>query len=303
MSSKPSVSVVIPTYNQADFLRQALQSVQDQTYTDWEVIVVDNMSDDNTRDMVDSIGELRFRSILCEIRGNIAAARNMGIKESKGDYIAFLDSDDLWYPGKLEHCLNVLSLGANLVCHGEIHFRDDGFERKVTYGPEKNTEYETLLFRGNCLSTSAIVVQKDLVEKVGAFDETQEMVTAEDYDLWLKCAQAGGKFAFIDDIFGKYRLHQNNSSAAATHHMSAALAVLEKHFTNIPIPSLWQNLRYRHRKSRVMAMAARRLQTQGATRVAFELLLQSLLFFPIQAKAYLIMGAFLFHLRKTSNGV
>ena len=98
----PLVSVVIPTYNHAHFLGRALQSVIDQTYTNWEVIVIDNHSTDNTDGVVISFSEPRIRLIKINNDGVIAASRNLGIRDAKGDWIAFLDSDDCWYSQKLK---------------------------------------------------------------------------------------------------------------------------------------------------------------------------------------------------------
>ncbi len=92
------VSVVIPTYNHARFLGRALQSVMDQTYKNWEVIIIDNHSQDNTDEIVEAFKDPRITLLKIHNNGVIAASRNMGIRAAKGEWIAFLDSDDHWYP-------------------------------------------------------------------------------------------------------------------------------------------------------------------------------------------------------------
>ena len=104
-SSSPMVSVIIPTFNQAELLQKALQSVSNQTFQDWEAIVIDNHSQDTTKEIVESMNDSRISYEVFSNQGIIAASRNLGINLAKGNYIAFLDSDDLWYPSKLSTCL------------------------------------------------------------------------------------------------------------------------------------------------------------------------------------------------------
>ena len=100
--NNPLISIVIPTYNHAHFLHDALLSVIAQTYQNWEAIVIDNHSNDNTDQVVHSFGDARIKLLKVHNQGIIATSRNMGIKKAKGEWVAFLDSDDLWYPKKLE---------------------------------------------------------------------------------------------------------------------------------------------------------------------------------------------------------
>ncbi len=111
------VSVVIPTYNHARFLGRALQSVLDQTYTNWEAIVVDNHSQDNTDEVVQRFACGRFTLLKIHNNGVIAASRNMGIRAAKGEWIAFLDSDDWWKPNKLQVCFEHINNNVDLVYH------------------------------------------------------------------------------------------------------------------------------------------------------------------------------------------
>src|SRR3990172_8575884 len=113
----PLVSVVIPTYNHARFLGRALQSVLDQTYTNWEAIVIDNHSQDNTDEIVDSFRDPRIILLTIYNNGVIAASRNMGIRAAKGEWIAFLDSDDWWTPNKIQVCLEQINDKVDLVYH------------------------------------------------------------------------------------------------------------------------------------------------------------------------------------------
>ena len=113
----PLVSIIIPTYNRAEDLKRALQSVFDQTFTDWEVVVVDNHSIDNTDSLIESFNDPKIRLFKIYNEGVIAASRNLGLKHALGEYVAFLDSDDWWHPQKLEVSLKYLELGADVVYH------------------------------------------------------------------------------------------------------------------------------------------------------------------------------------------
>ena len=117
MNEKPLVSVVIPTFNHAPLLKRALDSVVAQTYSDWEAIVVNNFSTDETIDVVNSFKDDRIKLVNFKNNGIIAASRNQGIKLAQGKFVAFLDSDDNWYPKKLEKCVDRAMLGATLICH------------------------------------------------------------------------------------------------------------------------------------------------------------------------------------------
>ena len=108
-NTTPLVSVVIPTYNHARYLRRALQSVIDQTYTNWEVIVIDNYSKDSTDGVMASFTDPRIVYLKIHNNGVIAASRNVGIRKAKGDWIAFLDSDDFWTADKLQACCELMT--------------------------------------------------------------------------------------------------------------------------------------------------------------------------------------------------
>ena len=118
MTTQPYVSVVIPTYNHAKLLKKALDSVMAQTFEDWEAIVVNNFSADNTIEVVNSFADPRIKILNFSNNGVIAASRNHGLKEATGDFIAFLDSDDIWYPNKLLKCVEQASAGYQFICHG-----------------------------------------------------------------------------------------------------------------------------------------------------------------------------------------
>ena|SRR5438132_1419331 len=116
----PTISIVIPTYNRAELLKRALESVRAQTFEDWEAVIVNDHSEDDTVEVVARFEDPRVRLVNFKSGGVIAASRNYGIRLSRGRIIAFLDSDDLWYPSKLERCLRAMTAEVDLVAHGLI---------------------------------------------------------------------------------------------------------------------------------------------------------------------------------------
>lgn len=282
------VSVVIPTYNHAHFLGPALRSVLDQTYPHWEAIVVDNHSDDDTDAVVEAMADARIRLLKIHNKGVIAASRNVGIREAKGDWIAFLDSDDLWYPAKLQHCMARLAQGCDLVCHGE-RWVGDGHDRKVLYGPEHRASYESLLYEGNCISTSAVVVSSRAIAAVGGFREDAAIVTAEDYDLWLRLAGNGAKIGFVNEILGEYRIHSGGQSRAVLRNMDAVMEVVRLHLAGAQMNTLGRRLMARRREAIVYYGGARGLQGLSRHRDAWPYFFRALLKWPLRPKFYAAM--------------
>lgn len=251
MICRPTVSIVIPTYNHAYLLRRALGSVSVQTFRDWEAIVVNNFSQDDTEEVVNQACDPRIRLVNFRNHGIIAASRNRGISLAAGNWIAFLDSDDIWYPEKLERSMAVLARGNDLVCHGEAWVRKGVRIQEVFYGPQARAQYRSLLFGSNCLSTSAVTVRKACLEAVGGFREHASYVSVEDYDLWLRLARAGYRFAFVDEILGEAHTHGGNESRHLLRSMRAELAVLGDHFSGLGRMSLTDRMLTVRRCSRV----------------------------------------------------
>jgi glycosyltransferase involved in cell wall biosynthesis len=261
------VDIVIPTYNHARFLGEALRSVIGQTMESWRAIIVNNFSTDDTHDVVASFADPRIGIVDFANHGIIAASRNHGLSLATAPYVAFLDSDDSWYPDKLARCVAALDTGADIVCHGERWTSTDGTHRDVAYGPERNARYERLLYRHNCVSTSAVVARRDLLADVGGFDERPDFVTAEDYDLWLRLARQGARYVFIPEILGEFRRHEASASSAVERNAAAELAVVNSHISALPT-SFSVRIRHRHRRARVAYAAARSHQERAHRRDA-----------------------------------
>jgi glycosyltransferase involved in cell wall biosynthesis len=224
---------VIPTYNQADFLEVALQSVLGQTVQDIEVIVVNNHSTDHTLEVIGRLDDDRVRVINYHNGGIIGAARNMGIQAASATYVAFLDSDDTWHSNKLEMVAKVFKddPAIGLVSHNQEIVRDGQVVKRSHYGPPSSfrgslTDY--LLQVGNCISTSATVVARSLLNQVGCFSEDPALVTVEDYDLWLRLSTVC-EFRLMPEVLGIQNFYQGSYSSNAELHLRSTLAVLDKH--------------------------------------------------------------------------
>lgn len=177
----PKVSVIIPTYNREKFLKEAIESVLNQTYKDLELIVIDDGSEDGTSQLMKTYSQIVYKTIP---HSGVSRARNEGIRWAQGEYIAFLDSDDLWLPHKLSHQMKVMSEGYKISYTDEIWLR-----KGVRVNPKKkHTKYSGFIFPKLlplCLiSVSSCVIKREVLEEVGYFDET--LPVCEDYDLWLR---------------------------------------------------------------------------------------------------------------------
>jgi glycosyltransferase involved in cell wall biosynthesis len=258
------VSVIIPTFNQAELLQKALQSVINQTFQDWEAIVIDNHSQDTTKEIVESMNDSRIRYVVFSNQGIIAASRNQGINIAYGDYIAFLDSDDLWYPLKLSTCLDYLNQGADAACHGTWIRKDLVLGKKFIPAKPYHNLYETLLFKGNSIIvTSTVIVKKQCLKQFGVFSEHPAMVMAEDYDLWLRLAKNNVRWIIIPEILGEYTVHGKNASNNIKRHMMAEEEVVMNQFRQRNSHSLYDQLIIRKSRMMIAFRAGRRVQQTG----------------------------------------
>ena len=285
---KAEISIVIPTYNQANFLKLALSSLRAQTFEQWEAIVVNNFSDDNTVEVVKSIKDNRIKLVNFANNGVIASSRNVGIELANSPIIAFLDSDDIWYPEKLERCLKYLNSGFDIVCHGEFWVQKNETRRPIKYGPAVAASYFNLLFNRNCLSTSAVMASRKAIMAVGKFSDNPSYTTAEDYDLWLKMARNGCKFGFLEDMLGEYRIHDENQSAAVEKNTNAVLCVVEDHFNGLD-KELRSHSKERRRRAIAYYGCAREYQSKRDFVKASHFLLKSLGIYPYFVKCWIAL--------------
>lgn len=214
-NAAPLVSIIIPTYNHARYLGRALQSVLNQTYMYWEAIVIDNHSTDNSDEIMASFTDPRFTYLKIHNNGVIAASRNAGIHAAKGEWIAFLDSDDWWSTDKLQVCFECIDEQVDLVYHDlEITGIPPVLFKKNTIKAwqVKKPVLIDLLLEGNAIANSSVVVRKSLLQQIGGINTNLEMVAAEDYNTWMRIAQKTEQFVYLPRRLGYYLIHNQSAS-------------------------------------------------------------------------------------------
>jgi len=212
MINHPTVSVVIPTYNRAHLIGKAIQSVFNQSYQDFEIIIIDDGSTDNTEEIIKGYKDKRINYIKHERNQGISAARNIGIKKARGEYIAFLDSDDEWLPEKLDKQIKVFQNEppeVGVVCSWSFKINEKGnYIGKVCLPKKEGYMYKDLLSSNN-LSVPTLLIRKECFEKVGLFDNL--LNGQEDWDMWIRIAKYY-RFVLIKAPLAKRRIHSKQIS-------------------------------------------------------------------------------------------
>ena len=211
---KPLISVVIPTYQRRDKLKITLESVLSQTYNNYEVLIIDDGSNDGTKEMVHSFNDPRIFYNWQKNTGGPANPRNNGIKASKGNWIAFLDDDDVWKENKLNEIYKQINDKNDFIYHDCSSVIDNKFSEKklVKSSYLKNPKLIDLLMNGNVIGLSTVVVRKKLLLKVNGFNEDISMAPCADYNTWLKIAQLSENFFHLPKDLGYYKIDEYNMS-------------------------------------------------------------------------------------------
>jgi len=236
----PQVAVIIPAYNQSQYLRQAIQSVLDQTFIDWEAVIVDDGSSDDTRNVAHSFTDSRLRYIYQENRG-LSAARNTGIRSSTAPYLSFLDSDDMFLPEKLALLLDALEQQPELgMVAGQAIPVDENNQRvgKIMDTPLPQQPERLLL--GNPLHVGSVLLRRSWQEQAGFFDES--LRSYEDWDMWLRLSVLGCRMSYVNKPVSLYRFHTAQMTRIGTQMTTATFAVLDKLYADPELPPAWQEL-------------------------------------------------------------
>jgi glycosyltransferase involved in cell wall biosynthesis len=200
----PRVSVIIPTHNRAESLHSAITSVLNQTFQDFEIIIIDDASNDHTREVIASFNDARIKIIHNQVSKGAAGARNIAIMNSSCEYVAFLDDDDEWLPEKLKIQTSLLdnsSMEIGGVCTG--YFTIEQMCGRIL----STVNSETIdLAKGNSIATSSILLRRACFEKCGLFDES--MLASSDYDMWIRISKEFS-FKIIKNTLVKYCINEN----------------------------------------------------------------------------------------------
>ncbi len=206
-------SIIIPAYNAAKYISQTLDSVRDQKYKNYEVIIVNDGSKDNTEDeiksYIDKNPEMDIHYIAQE-NGGVSAARYRCGQEASGDYLAFLDADDIWYPDKLTKVVELIEKNrADVIYHDFVEVATDGKSCRVSARTlNEDDPLSDLIINGNALATSATCVCMRLYKEIDPF--VSKLSAYEDYECWIKYAAAGAKFSHICECLSEYKRNENS---------------------------------------------------------------------------------------------
>lgn len=248
----PLISIVIPVYNTEQYIAETIQSVIDQTYENWELLLVDDGSTDGSATIIKSFAENDSRiHYFYKENGGQASARNEGIKKSKGTYVGFLDADDLWLKNKLAQQIKELGIYQPDFLYGLGYY----------YYPEKEPQLETYdwingersgldffkeLYHSCAVNTNTVLVKRELFDSVGYFDENQHLRGTEDWDLWMRIAKT------VDKVYGSplrlvyYRIHEGGIHLQHTRMLIGKIAIYDKYERDHIIPKLMRKREYRY---------------------------------------------------------
>ncbi len=281
MGSPPLFSVIVPVYQGEAFLNRSLECVGRQTFEDWELLVVDNGSTDGTvalaRAWESRNWHRRFRLLVEPFRGP-GAARNAGIMAAEGEWIAFLDADDVWYPAKLERVAEIIRKdpACDLVCHDELVVSPDGYQRLVEhhrhYKPEVSLFMQ--LYDVNFLSPSAVSARRLCLLKSGLFDAS--LLCWEDHDLWLRLADRV-RPCFIPEVLGEYTEREGSIIHNFREAFVCNLRVRKRHFQEFARFSNYPYLRFTWKTFRNYLGIAKACLVRGKFKELAQLTADSLL--------------------------
>ena len=231
-------SIIITSYNSSHYIDRAIKSVTKQNFKDYEIILVDDCSNDGTTDLVKKNYGNRIKIFSTKKNfGGPAMSRNIGINTSSGNWISFLDADDFWFKNKLSFFNELIfsNPGFEVYCSNEILLNKINKKRKIiNHGPFSQNFFEDLLLKGNRLSPSASVVKKDFIIKNDIlFDSSKKMNGVEDYDFWLNLSKNNAKFFFTSKILNGYVMHDQNISNNSEQHLENTLNVINKNSKNL----------------------------------------------------------------------
>lgn len=249
-------SIVIPTYNQSNFIKDSVNSVLSQTYKNFEILVMDDGSTDNTVKIVKEINDSRIIYEWNNNSGGPAKPRNLGISRAKGKWICFLDADDIWYKNKLMNFYNEINLDKKdsfeVICSNELLVNSETKEKKIIkHGPFSENFYKDLLIKGNRLSPSATSIKIDFLKKNRiVFRENADFFSVEDYDFWMMLAKENAKFKFLNTIDSIYTIHSKNISVNSLKHINNTYKLIYDHVYNIQKfekdkKKLWKKIKIR----------------------------------------------------------
>ena len=249
------VSVVIPSYNSARYVVTAVESVLAQTFRDYEILVVDDGSTDDTKEVLSKYGDsIRY---LYKPNGGVSSARNYGIEKATGKYVALLDADDVWMPEKLAKQIAVLEADENIgLCYASTEKVDENLQAVIGYIEANSYEdyCEALLLNLNIVagSCSSAIVRRDVTQQTNGFDA--EFSTCADWEYWLRLSLLT-KFAPVADYLVKYRVVAGSMSSDPFVSKRDTEGVLRKFFAMPNLPPKYKKLEKKSLSTNLMVVS------------------------------------------------
>ncbi len=280
----PKVSIIIPTYNRAWLLRKAIFSVLNQTYRDFEIIVVDDASTDNTIDAINALNSKKIKYIRHDVNKGEAGARNTGILNTNGQYIAFLDDDDEWLPKKLELQVDKFENSpqkVGLIYTGIIryYYKENKLIRKTQTIPLHKGDVYHALIKGNIIGTpSCVLIRRKCMEKIGLFDFA--IAYGLDYDYWIRISKHFD-FKYLAEPLVKYRVHENRLSNNIELRAQGARDLAKKYGKQIIANNYWRSIYF---------PLGIELCNKGEMTEGIKALLRSIRYYPTRKISYFYFG-------------
>jgi glycosyltransferase involved in cell wall biosynthesis len=252
----PTISVIIPIYNAAKYLNTAIKSVLNQTFFDFELLIIDDGSTDNTKEITKGFDDRRIQYFYQSNQGK-SQARNNGINRSKGRFISFLDADDFYYKTKLKCLLDFLNNNPHVGCvaGGVCRISENGqiiFKKK--HQDNKIITIKDLLF-GNSINVCSTLIRSDYVKKIKGFDIC--LKRGEDWDFHYRLALSGCSIVLKKDIVCAYRFRQNAIDKTNDLYCSSMIEVTKKMFENEALPDKLKQIKNHALSSTYLRLSAR----------------------------------------------
>lgn len=232
----PLVSICLPSYNHGAYIKECIDSILAQTHQEWQLIIVDDCSNDDSFQIIQSYSDHRIYTYRNKINMGAETTLNECIKHAKGEFIAIINSDDSWYPQKLEFQIKALQ-------NADICFTNAKIIGEDSLGPfggnpkwDRIQWLQQLYYNGNCLCHSSVLVKKEVYEKVGLYNP--QYTQLPDYDMWVRMLVAGFKITLLEDKLVSYRIHDTNVSKITFNNIfrnAIERAKILEHYFDLPV--------------------------------------------------------------------
>lgn len=233
MISNPLISIITPTYNRADFLPEAIESVLTQDYENFEFLIIDDGSTDNSKEVIDrytDCGKIRY---FYQENSGQSVARNKGIAEAKGNFICFLDSDNRWLPGKLSSSIRAFESHPEVdIVYGDVVLiNEDGKEFSRKNMQRYSGRITKELLKNNCVSMNTTMTRTEKIREIGGF--SSHVKVADDFDLWLRLS-ASCSYLYIPEMMADYRVMKNQISSDKTRRINSNEEIIQRFLKDNP---------------------------------------------------------------------